>query len=408
MRSGLPTRLLLVALAAPGLPACTGGHAARSPGDPPAARPSELAVRRGDFVATLPLTGRLRAVHAEEVLVPRLPNWSAQIRWLETDGARVAAGQKVAELDSAALVSDLEERRVERDRAVSELAQREAAIASEIADRELQAEKRRIELEKARLEASVPPELLPARQWQERQLAVLRAETALAKALEDLEAFRVSSAEELRQKRIAIEKAEREIEAAENALGVAVLRAPKAGILVVGEHPWEGRKLQVGDNVWPGISLAQIPSLEKMQVEAYLADVDDGEIAAGMPAVCTLDAYPDLSFPGRVLEITPIAQEAEWRSLRRSFRATVALDRSDPERMRPGMSVRVEVETARRAGVLLVPREGLDLSREPPLALLLDGGTAEVRLGRCNARECVLEGGLEAGARLRRSAAREG
>lgn len=340
--------------------------------------------------------------------MPRLPTWQAQVRWLEADGARVQAGQRVAELDSASLMSDLDERRVQRDQAVSDLARREAEIASQIADRELQVEKRRIELDKARIEASVPPELLPARQWQERQLAVARAETLLAKAAEDLEAFRSSSAEELRQKRIAIEKAEREIQAAESALEAAVVRAPKAGILVVADHPWEDRKLQVGDNVWSGITLVQIPSLEEMRVEAYVADVDDREVRAGMPAVCTLDAYPDLSFPGRVVEVTPVAQEAEWRSLRRSFRTTVALDGSDPERMRPGMSVRVEVETAREEGVLLVPREALDLSREPPRALLGDGSTAEVKLGKCNARECVLEGGLEAGTQLRRSAAHAG
>ena len=39
----------------------------------------------------------------------------------------------------------------------------------------------------------------------------------------------------------------------------------------------------------------------------------------------------------------PVAQEDDNQSLRRSFRVVIRLDDSDPERMRPGMSVRAEV-----------------------------------------------------------------
>jgi len=402
MRSSLSRLRVVAAVSLLPLLSCTEGEGAGAAAGGPRPR-GTLSVRRGDFVAKMILTGQLRAVRAEEVLVPRLPGWTVQIRWLERDGAKVEEGQKVAELDSAGLVSTLEEKKVAREKAASELALREAEIASQIADREFQVEQRRIAVEKARIDSSVPEDLVPARQWQERRLALVRAETELEKAIEELDAFRKSSAEELRQKRIAIEKAEREIRAAERALEQAVLRAPKSGILVVADHPWEGRKLEVGDSVWPGMTIVHIPSLAEMQVDASLVDVDDGKVAPGMPASCTLDAYPDLVFPGRLVEVSSVAQEAEWRSLRRTFRVTVALERADPERMRPGMSARVEVETARREGVLLIPREALDLSEDPPRALLADGGRAEVTLGLCNATECILEGGLADGTSLRAS-----
>jgi multidrug efflux pump subunit AcrA (membrane-fusion protein) len=138
-----------------------------------------------------------------------------------------------------------------------------------------------------------------------------------------------------------------------------------------------------------------------MRVEAFLSDVDDGRIRVGHRAVCTMDAYPDLEFPGEVTEIAPVAQEASPRSMRRFFRVVVPLERTDPDRMRPGMSVKVEVEAARVPDALLAPREGLDLAAAPPRARLARGGEVDVELGPCNALECVVENGLTEGQLLR-------
>lgn len=53
-----------------------------------------------------------------------------------------------------------------------------------------------------------------------------------------------------------------------------------------------------------------------------------------------------------------------------------------------------------RPDVLLAPRAALDLDTTPPEALLLGGRLIPVELGPCNALECVIESGLEAGRRL--------
>jgi multidrug efflux pump subunit AcrA (membrane-fusion protein) len=247
----------------------------------------------------------------------------------------------------------------------------------------------------------VPEALLERRVHQERQLRLDRARIEMEKAEEDLRAFEASSKADLETRRIAVEKARREIETTEAAIGALVLRAPRSGLLVVAQHPWEERKLQVGDTVYVGWSVMSIPDLSAMRVVASLSDVDDGKIAAGMPAKCTLDAYPGETFNGVVRELTPIAQEPMRESLRRAFRVIVELTRTDAEKMRPGMSVKVEVETARQSGALLAPRAALDMSADRPRAALAKGGDAEVRLGPCNASECVVESGLEEGTRLR-------
>ncbi len=210
------------------------------------------------------------------------------------------------------------------------------------------------------------------------------------------------SAADVAIQQISLQKSRREIRTAEDAIEALILRAPRDGIVLVADHPWEGRKLQVGDTIWVGMTVATLPDLSSMIVQTHLSDVDDGKIAPGREARCTLDAYPGVTYRGRVVEISPVARESRRSLLLRHFPVRIALERSDARRMRPGMSVRVEVLGPQIKDALVVPRTALDLSGGRTRALLADGGAAEVRLGPCGAGDCVVESGLREGTRLRR------
>jgi multidrug resistance efflux pump len=388
------------AILAVGMLGCGGTRADRSVerGAPGSIEPR---VRRGDFVGQFLLTGELKAVRSDAIVIPRNPTWRTQIRWIETDGARVSEGDRVVELDNSALVGDLEDKELAELAALNALEQKIGELDALEADKQFKLEQARVELEKAEIEAAIPEELRSRREHQEKQLALERARAARDKARRDLESFRQTMDAELEILRIALEKARRDVAAGRRALNTMTLRAPRDGILVIEENRREDRKFQVGDSAWVGLTIARLPDLSEMQVEASLSDVDDGRIGDGDRAVCIMDAYPDLLFDGIVAEIAPVAQETSWRSLRRAFRVLVDLDRTDEERMRPGMSVKVEIETARIEGVLIAPRAGLDLDVDPPRARLAGGSDVEVTLGPCDAFECVVEEGLSEGAELR-------
>jgi len=389
---------VILALVATG---CSVGHAILPNADPPPPETRELTVRRGRFEDRFLLTGQLVAVNADNLVVPRIPNWQTTIRWLEAEGAVVKTGQRVVEFDTATFAQDLGEKRLAWDQAQSDLEQSDADRASQRAEKAWDVKQKSIAVEKAKLAAAVPSEFVRGKEYQDNQFALTRATTELDKAREDLQSFEASSAETVRQKTIAVEKSRRELDAAEQAMDGMVLKAPRDGILVVADHPWQGRKIQVGDSVWVGLPVVSLPDLAAMQVEAKLSDVDDGRIGPGLPASCVLDAYPERTYAGRIAEITPVAQEAAGRSLRRAYNVRVLLDAADTERMRPGMSVRVEVRGKPRDAVLLAPRAGLDLSGKQPRARLVSGEVVDVTLGACNFDLCIVEGGVAEGSRLR-------
>ena len=254
----------------------------------------------------------------------------------------------------------------------------------------LDVETKQADYEKTKLDAAVPKEILSAREYEDRQIKYKRATVELAKAKGVLRSQITASRSDRANLILNLEKARRELDTAETAINALILRSPRDGIVVLKDHPWEGRKIKEGDPVFVGLLLALLPDLSSTQVTASLADVDDRKIAVGMPATVVLDAYPSMTFPGRVGAISAVAQEntTNRQSLRRSFRVTIKLDRRDALRMRPGLSARVTIRRATRANVLLAPRGATALAR------------SDVKLGECNDFECVVLSGLKEGDRI--------
>lgn len=296
------------------------------------------------------LTGELHAIDAVTIPVPRAEGREMQIRWLAEDGLDVKAGDRLVDFDSSRLIEGLEEKRLRLRQAENEREAREHSLAAEADGKRAAIDKAEVEAEKARIDADVPRELRPAVEWRQVQATFMERRAAFEKARLDQKAFEVSGKADLEVARRAEEKARREVLTAETGLKGLSILAPKDGIFLVGNVGFWGpdgpRKLQPGDVVWTGFTVATIPDPSRMDVQATLAEVDFGRIAAGMTARCILDTYPDRVFAGRVEEVGAVAQEAAGRfgqTVRAAgFPVRVSLATTDPV-MRPGLSVRVEV-----------------------------------------------------------------
>jgi multidrug efflux pump subunit AcrA (membrane-fusion protein) len=379
--------------------ACHGTSARPAAGE--AARTA--VVRRGDIVDRQCLTGELRAASSIGLTVPRTDAWQLQIRWLADDGALVLAGDKVVELDNSAFTAQLEEKHLAVLEA--EMSLRSAADLGEIAiaakDTELR--QHQIALDKATVRAAVPADLLAGRDAQERQLEHKRAEVAADKAARELTAQRDEAALERRIKQIDLDKSRRAVAAAEKTIADLVLTAPRDGVIVIEDHPWLGRKIRAGDTVQPGMTLVSLPDLSQpMEVRAELSDVDDGRVAVGMTGTCALDAYPGDPLPCTVKDVTPVARSRNESSLRRAFAVELELGKTDAQRMRPGMSVKIELHPRAQRDAIIVPRGAIMPPRPGAPAgrsrvRLACGELREVTLGACDAQGCAAEAGVAPG-----------
>jgi HlyD family secretion protein len=135
--------------------------------------------------------------------------------------------------------------------------------------------------------------------------------------------------------------------AEQNATRMAV-PAPFQGLVVVRRTWRPGREGQVefmeGDEVRPGQSIIDIVDTSVMQVRARINQADAAHVRVGQPAVVRLDGFPDLSFKGRVEQVTPLAVSG-MSSTVRSFVAVVSIQDTHPQLL-PDLTASVELGAA--------------------------------------------------------------
>lgn len=122
------------------------------------------------------------------------------------------------------------------------------------------------------------------------------------------------------------------------------------------------KNVEIGESITSGVSsfnagtvLFSVADVSKMIVKAGVNEVDIGKIRVGMPVKVTLDAYPKISFQGRIDRIAPAVRIDDKV---RVFDVEVHLDAQGRE-LRSGMTANIEVVGERKDKVLTVPIESV-------------------------------------------------
>ena len=185
-------------------------------------------------------------------------------------------------------------------------------------------------------------------------------------------------------------------------------RASLAKTRILAQHAGtvQTRKVEPGDLVRPGDILLEIARADSREILLPLDETNLATVALGQPAQVIADAWPERVMQARVSYLAPAVDTA-----RGTLDVHLQLD-TPAEFLRQGMTVSVNIETARREQALVVANDALRV-REGSQAQVLrvrDGRVqwVPVRLGlRSVALSEVLEG-LQAGDAVLAADAEEG
>jgi len=153
-------------------------------------------------------------------------------------------------------------------------------------------------------------------------------------------------------------KAGLKIRNAEQGLNSLELRAPYDGILVL-QRDWRGDIPRVGNSVWPGQTLGEIPDLKAMKAEVFVLEADAAGLAVGQKATVRLESNPAIAYSGKISQVDKLARPRFRGVPVQYFGVTVTLDHTDQAVMKPGARVRTVLEIENRANVFSIPRQAL-------------------------------------------------
>jgi hypothetical protein len=148
--------------------------------------------------------------------------------------------------------------------------------------------------------------------------------------------------------------------------------------------------VQLGDNVRPGMAVAQLFDLQNWEVSAKVPELDRGHMAIDQPVSVAVVALAGKTFRGHV-KILGNSTGDPWD---RRFECRVALDEASPQ-LRPGMSANVVITAEKLDNVLWTPSQALfERDGHPFVYLKTAAGFAprEVALVNRSESQVVLSG----------------
>jgi len=100
-------------------------------------------------------------------------------------------------------------------------------------------------------------------------------------------------------------------------------------------------------------SIAQ--DLTRMQIDTNVDEADIGKVRVGQPVQFTVDAYPDITFPGKVAEIRNAPT-----TIQNVVTYDVVVKVANPElKLKPGMTANVSIIIEEKDDVLKIPNGAL-------------------------------------------------
>ena len=133
------------------------------------------------------------------------------------------------------------------------------------------------------------------------------------------------------------------------------ITAPMTGTIIQ-KNVEEGMVIQsASGNVSGGTTLFLMANLREMQVRTLVDETDMGQLAPGMVANVTVEAFPDRIFRGAIEKIEPQATVEQNVTM---FPVIVSIDNRGGL-LKPGMNAEVEVMVDEAVNVLVVPNNAI-------------------------------------------------
>ncbi len=359
-------------------------------------------VRQGEFRMLVTATGELQAKRSEKIQGPMgmrtAQIYQTNITDLVPEGTLVEAGDYVATLDKTELDTKVKEVLNELDRINTQLEAIKIDTAIELRGLRDQLinlrfgmQEKQLEVEQSKFEAPMVIQRANIElERSERDYKQLEQKYALTKEKAETQVNEIMAT--LRQQQLKLTQLQ---ELAKQ----FVVTAPKDG-MVIYARSWDG-KIQAGSQIraWDPV-VAELPDLSEMVSKTYVNEVDISRVRKGQDVNIKIDAFPDKSYSGLVLQVANIGEQLRNYDSK-VFEVIIQLNAADSI-LRPAMTSSNEIITDVLEDKLFIPLEALYKDTLTFVYKEVNGQAVkqEVLSSWTNENEVVIVKGLEAGDRV--------
>lgn len=368
--------------------------------------PLIVPIQPRDFTLKIYADGELQSAESMTIAVPFVPVERLRIASVVPDGRHINKGDTLVEFDQTELDLQMLEHRSNLDMANQKITKGE--LGSNVEKTDIVKDKRIAELELEKINEFLPrdAQIYSQRDIIEGQLNKEFSEKKLVFADARLQlkgkVYTLDEAILLLER----QQANNKIGQVERAFTSLKLLSPASGIIVYNnpEFFFGGFSIQPGRTVWIGSTLFNLVNPDKMEAKCFVLEKDAGELKKDHPVTVTLDPFPGQEFTGKVKTIDNLARAIDQGSPVKYFQVIVALDKTDPNLMKPGMKLKAQIRAGELKSVIVVPRSAV-VKKDSDFAVYVRKSpgqfeSVKVKLGQGDLIQVVVTEGLQAGQAL--------
>jgi HlyD family secretion protein len=379
----------------------------------PGSASTTFTVVRKDFVRNIRLNGTVEAIESTSIPAPRLAGQNSNslvIMRLVPNGTTVKKGDVLVEFDRQEQIRNALDRKADLTDLEQQISKAQAEEIAAKASDESAIKQAQDAQAKAKLEL-IKNDMLPKIEAEKNTLTYEQAQATLKQLQDSYGLKRAAATANIKVLEIRRDRSEQTMKQAESNADKMLIVSPLPGVAVIrttwkngGNSPVEFTE---GDEVRPGQPVVEVVNPASMRVRARVNQTDVNELQIGQPVKIGLDAYPDLSFQGTIVQISPVGQQSTLSPKVRTFVVLVVVQGAHPNLM-PDLTASLDVQLELKPGLLVVPRDAVVSEGEQSYVMVRRGGTFErrdVAIGDMGATDAVVTSGLQEGVTVARNAA---
>ena len=287
-------------------------------------------------------TGELAAIDSRAFILQQFGGYWFQMKiiGLLKHGTIVKAGDSIIQLDPTDIKKMIIERESQLETQLATLAKLKVNLDNKHQDlnSKLSSENASFALSKLELQSA---SFESTRNRKIKELEFEQAKINLARVKRQIELNKTIDACDMKILQTQVKQLKYEIKNAYDILPVLTVRTPISGIFQVGTNRRNRETLKIGNEVYPGQNMGNVPDLTWMKVNSTISENDFMKLAIGQKVVVRLDALPKVNFDGEISYISKLCRLKDDKNRKKVFDVDVKILKSD-ERLKPGMTVSCE------------------------------------------------------------------
>ena len=360
-------------------------------------------VQKGNFKIEVNSSGELKAKKSEDIKGPSSLRahriWQIKITDLVSEGTYVKEGDYVAQLDKSEVATKINSAATEVEKITTEYEQARLDTAIEMMKLRDELINLNYEIEEKRLISNQSTYEAPAVQRQA-EIDLEKAERKLKQSIGNISLKRMQNTAKLHQVKLSLQQEQSKLDRLDALIQELKILAPKDG-MVVYKRTWDGKKITSGSQIGWDPTVATLPDLSKMVTKTYVNEIDISHLKKGLNVSLTIDAFPDKSFTGKVVDVANVGEQLP-NSDAKVFEVTVEINEKDTL-LRPSMTTNNQILVEELTDVIYISQESVFVTESVSYVVLKTGlGTEKqkVELGKTNDNFVVILNGLIEGEKL--------